>query len=254
MISLLRGEWFQVRKAFSVKITFIITIIYCIFAEVDALDYYRTENMQDMLTMGGITCNLMADTAMCFVYASMFAGLMIGSAFENRTIQGEICSGKKRHNVYMAKVLMYILVVAVMDLACWLSGGLFIYGKYGIGTPELIGNLSKPEYLIGVIAAGLLAYMSMTAVCGMLGFLIRRTGAVMGVCFSIIAFGGTMMVNILPDKAAKYIKYTPLYLPQNVLKYDVVWRDILKTSVISLIWIVVILGFGMWRFCKAELK
>lgn len=254
MLSLLRSECFQARKAFSIKITFIITIILGIFMQINTLDYYKSENMQEQLTVGGNMCSTMEDTAMCMVYACMFAGLMIGGAFENRTIQGEICSGKKRFNVFMAKMLMYMIVVGVMDLAYWFSGQGIIYCKYGMGTPRLIGHLSNPVYLAGMVAAALLAYMSMTAICGMLGFLIRRTGAIMGVCFSLIMFGGTMLIKFLPDNAVKYVKYTPLHLPQNVLKYDIVWNDILKTGLISLVWIVIILGFGIWRFHKAELK
>ena len=70
----------------------------------------------------------------------------------------------------------------------------------------------------------------------------------------VILFGGSLLSSILPDSLQKYVSYTPLGLYQTVLKLDVTGMDVLKTSVISLVWIVVICGIGLWKFRKTELK
>lgn len=254
MLSLMRGEWYQARKSFAVRLVLVCTIIVGVWFERMAQEYYIANNQLEYATVGGCLCSMMQDTAMCLLYASVFAGLMIGGAFENRTIQSEICSGKKRTYVYLAKMVMYLLVVTVLSLAYWFSGAVVIGLRYGLGTSELIGNLSKPEYLVGMVIACVLANMSLSAICGMIGFMIRKTGVVMGVCFALILAGGNLLAALLPENVSKYFEYTPFRLAYRVLKYDLTWGEIGTTCLFSLLWIGFILGFGIWRFQRTELK
>ena len=92
MLSLLRCEWYQVRKSLPLKIVVIITVIAsAVFgfkltdpanvSEIKALD-----RMYD-LYFGGSICGIMGDSAMALLLASLFAGWMISGSFENRVIQ-----------------------------------------------------------------------------------------------------------------------------------------------------------------------
>lgn len=118
MLSLLRSEWYQVRKMLSVKITFAITLI------ASVIFGFR-----------------MTDGAACLLLASLFAGWLISAAFENRTIQEAISYGKSRTKVYCAKMSLFVLVVNGLCLVYWFGSSMAAFVKYGLGTREIAGNL-----------------------------------------------------------------------------------------------------------------
>lgn len=122
--------------------------------------------------------------------ASLFAGWMISGSFENRVIQESISYGKKRSTVYLAKMLMYSMVVTVLCLIYWCVTALPAGFRNGLGTAEICGNLTQVPYIIGMVAAGSAAYISLFTICGIIAFFTRKTGTTMGICFVGILFGG----------------------------------------------------------------
>lgn len=259
MLSLLRCEWYQVRKSLPLKIVAIITVIAsAVFgfkftdpaniSEIKALD-----KMYD-LYFGGSICGTMGDSAMALLLASLFAGWMISGSFENRVIQESISYGKKRSTVYLAKMLMYSMVVTVLCLIYWCVTALPAGFRNGLGTAEICGNLTQVPYIIGMVAAGSAAYISLFTICGIIAFFTRKTGTTMGICFVGILFGGNLLASILPEKIVRIVNYTPLGLYRHVLNLDVTWADICQTIGISLIWTLLIGAVGYLKFQKTELK
>ena len=217
------------------------------------VEYFKSSNQEYMLYGGGNLMGNMEDSATCLLFAGLFAGLIISAAFENRMIQDAISCGKSRTKVFLAKMGMYLMVVAGLSLAYWLIS-VAAFQKNGLGTAAVTGNLSQVKYIVGMVFSAVLAYLSLFSICGVIAFLNRKIGATIGICLVAILFGGNMLIAILPGKLLKYVDYTPLRLYRQVLKLDVTGMDMLKTSVISLIWIVLICGIGLWKFRKTELK
>ena len=259
MLSLLRSEWYQVRKALTVKIVFGITLVASLIFGFKMISESYVEQIQEIkgqyvLYGGGSLCGSMEDGAACLLFVSLFAGWMTGTAFENRTIQEAISYGKSRTKVYWAKMLTFLTVCIGICLVYWFGGSIPAFLKNGLGTEKNVGNLCHINYIIGVLIAGILAYASVFSICGLVGFLTRKTGATMGICFVAILFGGNLLVMVLPESILRIINYTPLGLCKQVLKMDVQWADIWKTSCISLVWIAIICSIGLWKFKKTELK
>lgn len=259
MLSLLRSEWYQVRKALSVKIAFVITLFFSLPFGFDVIEeeYFAenyTSDQRYLLFGGGFLSNHMQDGAACLLIASLFAGWLIGSAFENRTIQNAVSYGKGRAKVFLAKMISFIVVVTGLCLAYWFGGSFPAFLKNGLGTPEVVGNLCHIEYIAGMVFAGILAYSSLFAICGVVGFWCQKSGITMGLCFVGILFGGNMLASIAPDHILKVINYTPLGLYKQVLDLHVSWMDMIKTGCISMVWFAVICGIGLWSFKKSELK
>lgn len=175
-------------------------------------------------------------------------------AFENRVIQESISNGKKRSSVYLAKMFMYSIVVTALCLIYWCVRALPSGFKNGLGTADICGNLSRIPYIIGMVAAGSVAYISLFAICGLIAFFARKTGATMGICFVGVLLGGNLLAAILSEDIIKIINYTPLGLYHHVLKSDVTWPDIFQTAGISLIWIILLWMAGYLKFQKTELK
>lgn len=259
MLSLLRSEWYQVRKSLSLKITFGIILATSVMFGIKLTDTanlseYRKMNLVYTLYGGGAICNHMSDGAMALLLASLFAGWMIGGSFENRVIQESISYGKKRSTVYLAKMFMYSLVVTALCLVYWCVTTLPTGIKYGLGTEDICGNLCHIPYIIGMVAAGSLAYISLFMVCGVVAFCVRKTGTTMGICFVGILAGGNLLASVVPENIAKIIRYTPLALYTHVTKTDVTWFDIGQTAGISLVWIILFGMAGYLKFHKTELK
>ncbi|MDE7258495.1 MAG: hypothetical protein K2N77_04575 [Lachnospiraceae bacterium] len=207
-----------------------------------------------LLYFGGGVYSAMSDGAMALLVASLFAGWMIGGSFENRVIQESISYGKKRSSVYLAKMLMYSSVVIVLCLIYWCFTALPAGLKNGLGTADICGNLVQIHYIIGMVVAGSVAYISVITICGIIAFFVRKTGATMGICFVGILFGGNLLASILSEDMIKIVNYTPLGLYRHVLKLDVTWFDICQTVMISLFWIILFWTVGYFKFQKTELK
>lgn len=259
MLSLLRSEWYQVRKALSVKIVFGITLVASVIVGFQMVSETYVEELKELdrtylLYGGGSLYSSMEDAAACLLFASLFAGWMIGTAFENRTIQEAISYGKSRMKVYWAKMLIFLTVCIGICLVYWFGDSIPAFLKNGLGTEKNVGNLCHINYIIGVLIAGILAYASLFSICGLIGFLTRKTGVTMGICFVAILFGGNLLAMVLPESILRIINYTPLGLYKQVLKLDVQWADIGKTSCVSLVWIAIICSIGLWKFKKTELK
>ncbi len=259
MLSLLRCEWYQVRKSLPLKIVVIITVV---ASAVFGLKYTDPANLPGIkalnkmydLYFGGSICGTMGDSAMALLLASLFAGWMIGGSFENRIIQESISYGKKRSTVYLAKMLMYSIVVTVLCLIYWCVTAFPAGFKNGLGTADICGNLTQIPYIIGMVAAGSMAYISLFAICGIIAFFVRKTGTTMGICFVGILFGGNLLASILSEDIVRIVNYTPLGLYRHVLKLDVTWSDICQTIGISLVWIILFGTIGYLKFRKTELK
>lgn len=259
MLSLLRSEWYQVRRALSIKIVFGVTLIGSLIFGFQIMnqEYLMTLKELDKQYLfygGGSLCGSMEDGAACLLFASLFAGWIIGTAFENRTIQGAISYGKSRTKVFLAKMLMFLTVCIGICLIYWFAGSLPAFVKNGMGTEEVAGNLCHIEYIIGMLLSGILAYVSLFSVCGLIGFWNRKTGATMGICFVAILFGGNLLAAVLPESIISVLNNTPLGLYKQVMRTDVCWADIWKTSCISLIWTIVLGSIGIWKFKRTELK
>lgn len=259
MLSLLRCEYYQVRKSLPLKIIIVITVITSIifginFTDKDYISEIKTIDKMYTLYSGGSICSSMSDGAMALLFASLFAGWMIGGSFENRIIQESISYGKKRSTIYLAKMFVYSTVVISLCLIHWCITALPTGLKNGLGTADICGNLSQISYIIGMVTAGSIAYLSLFAICGIIAFFTQKTGATMGICFVGILFGGNLLASILSEDIIKIINYTPLGLYRHVLKLDVTWFDIYQTIGISLIYIILLWTFGYFKFQKTELK
>lgn len=259
MISLLRSEWYQIRKTLAVKIQFLVILVISVILGISETgasysDRIKSAGHNYLLYGGGSLLSSMEDAGLVIILAGLLSCWIISSAFETRTIQEAICYGKSRTKVYMAKMAVYGIVSILMCLVLWFAGSVPVWIKYGTGTQDVVGNLYNWKYMAGMVISGSIAYLSIFVICGVVAFLTQKTSVTMGICIIGIAFGFTIIVSILPDSLVKLITYTPIGLYHNVLKLDVSWSDIFKTGFISIIWIIVICMAGLWKFKKIELK
>ncbi len=259
MLSLFRSEFYQIRKSLVIKIQFLFIFAISVFLGLrEAGTSYANEvkeaGWNELLCGGGSLLSSMKDYSLAILLASLLAAWIISQSFETRTVQEAICYGKSRTKVYLVKMAVYFIVSAVNCLVIWIFGSLFVFMKYGIGTEEVIKNLSRWDYLAGMLIAGSIAYLSIFAICGVIAFITQKTSITIGICIIVVAIGFNILSSVLPEPLANIINYTPAGLCNQVLDIDVTFGDIIKTICISIIWIVLICTAGLWKFRKAELK
>ncbi len=259
MFSLLRSEWFCVRKSTAVKITLLIVTALSVFMGVymlkdDMYDVYVNSENQYLLYGGGNLMSQMGDATACLLVVSLLSGWLIGESFENRTIQGAVSFGKSRTKVYLAKVTMFLLASSFFCLVLWFGSCIPVFAENGIGTAESVGNLCRISYLAGMVISGILAYMSLFSVCAVIGFFLQKTG--MAIAFSMIAlvFGVRIIELLVPQALQEFLCYTPLGLYREVLTVHVEWADMIRTGCLGLVWTAAICGIGLWNFKRTELK
>ena len=105
-----------------------------------------------------------------------------------------------------------------------------------------------------MLFAGSLAYLSIFAICAVIAITTQKTSITMGICIISITFGFTIITKALPESLSGMLNYTPVGLSGQVLKLDVSWNDIIKTSLTSIAWIIGISTAGLLKFQKTELK
>lgn len=259
MMGLFRSEVYQIRKTLAVKMLFLFILLTSVFLGIrESGASYATEIKEAgwdyLLYGGGSLLSSMEDYSLVVLLASLLAGWMVSSAFETRTIQEAVCYGKSRTKVYLVKVVTYLITSFLMCLVVWTGGSIFIFIKNGIGTQEVVGNLCQWNYIAGMLFAGILAYLSIFVICGVIAFITQKTSITMGICIIGIAFGFNIITALLPESLLKIVNYTPAGLYRQVLKMDVSFNDIIRTSCISAAWIVAICAAGLWKFKRTELK
>lgn len=259
MFSLFRSELFQIRKNLAVKILFLFVIITSVFLGIqEASDSYAAEYKEigrDYINYGsGNLLSSMNDYPLATLLASLLAGWMVSQSFENRTIQEAVSYGKSRTKIYIVKIIMYFIVSIFTCLAMWTAGSIFVFMKNGIGTQEITGNLCRWDYLFGMVFAESLAYLSIFAICGVIAIITKKTSITIGICIIGITLGFTIITRALPESLSCVLNYTPVCLSGQVLKLDVSWNDIIKTSLASIVWIIGISTAGLLKFQKTELK
>lgn len=259
MFSLFRSEFYQIRKTFVIKMLFLFVLLVSVFLGIQKTSESYLAEFEEigwgyLNYGGGSMLSSMEDSALIILLASLLAGWMLSQAFENRTVQDAISYGKSRTKVYLVKMLMYFFISILICLTIWIAGNIFVFIKNGIGTQEITGNLCHWNYLIGVVFACSLAYTSIFAICGVIAVITQKTSITMGICIIGIAVGFTVISRLLPESLSGIINYTPAGLYNQVLKLDVKFSDIIKTTLISIAWIIAICTAGLWKFKKIELK
>lgn len=259
MFSLFRSEFYQVRKNLAVKILFLFVLFTSVFMGIQgASDSYAAEYKEigrDYVNYGGGSLmNGMGDYALAILLASLLAGWMVSQSFENRTIQEAVSYGKSRTKIYLVKIITYFIVSIFTCLAMWTAESIFVFIKNGTGTQEITGSLCGWDYILGMVFAESLAYTSIFSICGVIAVLTQKTSITMGICIIGIALGFTIITKALPASFSSILNYTPVCLSSQVLKLDVGWNDIIKTSLVSIIWIIVINTAGLLKFKKTEVK
>lgn len=203
-----------------------------------------------------------SDSSDIMVMAVILMAVLIGGDFSARTLQTQVAAGYSRFKIIVSRffsVLVAYFVLYVLYFSITVAGTSIIFG-FGDVTGQMIGEL-----VINILL-GLLMAVTMLSMYMLFSFLLKSTGAAIGVCLPCMLFGTSIisMLSALSDTVYDIISFTPFGQSMQLsmsgegsifgmlLGVDDV--EIVKFICVCVVWFVVFMSLTFVSFRKAELK
>lgn len=256
MFNLIKCEFFKLRKSMAFYVLLGTQILLSIFATV--LSIVMADNITNASTKSALyginaLISTLSDTSLIMILGSILAGIFICSDFENRTFQGAISSGNGRGRVLLSKVLVYFAALSIISIPYPVIYSVVMTITNGFGAPIDVTMCYK---VVGMFLSTFVINASILSVAVLCAFVIKKSGAVIGISIGLLALGGNIFIGLgnFSQIVSKILPYTPLGLNSWVMKQDVNVFDFNKVVLIGLVYISIFVFATYRMFRKAELK
>ncbi|MDR2888381.1 MAG: ABC transporter permease [Lachnospiraceae bacterium] len=183
------------------------------------------------------------------VMAGIFTSFFIGNEFSHRTFGNAIINGCSRTQIFLAKVIVFMLGLSVILILLPLVATIYVTAIQGFGPI----NTDILLHILRTIVLTLLGYVTFGSLCVLFAMLIKKPGAISGILIAIFLCL-TMFIqlmgaseNIIIGQIVRSLFVYQFMLsthPESVLTYVVVC---VVTSIICL-------TAGLYTFKNTELK
>lgn len=212
--------------------------------DVTAFDRAGVSEMNALITF---TAPLMFN-----LFVSTLAGFYISVEYsQTGAIKNQIISGSKRSHIFIAKYLVYTLGSIVVTILIPLVTTIVELLLMGYGDILTSSSLLYLGRAFGLFALQLLGY---TAIILLIAIAAEDSGKtiIFSIVFSILLFAA----DKLPKSPFIETIYENTIFHQfsDVFKYSMTTGEILKSILIALITVIIVIGFGIYRFNKKEIK
>lgn len=244
MKRLLKMEVYEFKHDYICLLMLGITFIYGIFSSSSymANDYFN-------LPEGGyrVLIAMLYDSTAFIILYSVFAALLIGRCFTNRTIITKVMVGKSRRDVILSKAISIIIISIVSLMILPIIGAFLVTIKYGWNVPVI----KSIESLTKIIICTVLLEAGIFSIVIFLGVIFRDT------LRTVTASAIVIFTNALYISYAKALKLPvamhPLNLLRTILGNNSTYGFI-TFSLEGIILLGVTLMLSINIFCKCELK
>lgn len=201
----------------------------------------------------GIFDAMVFDSTFIVILATLITSSLIGVEFRNRTINNDIYLGNPRKEIFISKIIAYLIVYNLLIVIFPVAGCIRMIPKLGFGANITSGIL----HILKLIFYSILLNSAMYSVCIFIAFLCRDVGktltlsAIYILSFSLLMaygkpaglFDKVKILNLLPLIEIRYVVY------ENLAALD---KFIIPISAIVLFAFFTLLANHMFK--KAELK
>jgi ABC-2 type transport system permease protein len=264
MLNIVRADLYKMFKSSIMKVLFVIAALCSI--TMSAMAYSIQQGKLDV-KMSGIGF-MFGDANIMSILGAVIAGVFICSDFDNKTIHEAITCGCSRSAIIVSKAISFfcglgviLLPYAIVTIIALCTGSKFSMGAVAVGFLNLIVKeagtftASKVAKLIIVILTLMIVYAAQISLCVLLAFVFKKPVLVVAVYY-VVSFA-TAQLNAVKfsSKALKNIYECTPYGGKNAyLSLHSGSGDIIKAIVVSLIFIIIMLGLTHSVFRKAEVK
>lgn len=263
MINIIRADLFKIRKSITIKILFLIACICTVSMMMIAYSVAQGNMESDISGIGF----LLSDVDVISILGGVCAAVFICGDFDNKAINDAVARGCSRLSVIVGKsvVLAGTVIMLLIPYAVAVGIGIGTGSEFSLATPGLgflnllmkMGgtDLTAAQILklIGAMLLQLLVYAAQLSLCLPLAFVFRKPVVVIAVYYAFSLFSGQLNALAKNSKLlSKLFELTPYgcKYPFTTLSEG----SILKTILVSLIFIAVMIALTFAAFRKAEIK
>ncbi len=186
-----------------------------------------------------------------YLAGSIYAGMSISSAFQDRIIQSAVMAGNSRLTVLLSKAAVYLTALVILCALPIILIGFMMSLIYGFGAQLSVEIIM---YIMRVFVLSILMNMATMSICIPISFLIKSSGVSIGANIVVILlYNGLANVMLGSEKAIKLISYTSM--GQSFMIFgDMTGISILKAVAVALTTIALCIYIAYSRFHLEELK
>lgn len=265
MINMIYADIYKMLKSTTAKVLLAITVLSSIIMA--ALGNAIAEGRLGA-GFSGITF-LLSDVNVMSILGGVAAGTFICGDFENKTIHQAIACGCSRGKIVISKAVAFFCGVVIMLLPYAVVTGIalglnrnFNLGKDALGFLYLLANDSNTVIngtdlpkLAAVMAVLIMILTAQLSVCLPLALFIKKPVLVVGIYYAISILSSQLLILARNSKVFdKIYSLTPFGGKYLFMTLKTEAGSLCKALIVSLMFIVIIIGISMWMFRKAEIK
>jgi ABC-2 type transport system permease protein len=261
----IRADLYKLRKTTALTVVLIITMICSVAVAIFAYLIPRGSIAEDYRNIGFF----FSDANVISILGAVLASVIICGDFENKTIAGAISSGVSRGSVIVSKAVAFftglsliILPYIVVTGISLFSGSHFSLGDVAVGFTNVFstssgGNIGTAVFFkfLAVSVSLLIVYAGQLSLCVLLALIVRKPVLIVTVFYVLTVFLAAMTGIIRKSPViSKIYSFTPYGGNHSFLTLDSSAGDMLKAVLVSLAFIVLMLGITYAIFRKVEIK
>ncbi|SHH83835.1 ABC transporter permease [Clostridium intestinale] len=264
MFNLIQADLFKLRKTMAIKVLFLIATLSSLIMALIA--YSIAKGSFD--GMNGIGF-MFSDINVISILGGVMAGIFISGDFENKIIHGSISSGNNRGAVIISKAVTFFcsIIVILIPYVVVTIVALNIGNKFNMGNVALgFLNVMTIDYgtvfsatevlkLLGVIITLIIVYVAQLSICVPIALTTKKPVLVVGIYYGVTILVAQLSALGESNSVLKNIlSVMPYGGNYTLINLNTGTEDIVKAVIVSLVFIVLMLGVTYSLFRKAEIK
>lgn len=264
MFNLIQADLFKLRKTAAIKVLFLITTLSSLIMAVIA--YSMAQGTFD--GMNGIGF-MFSDINVISILGGVMAGIFISGDFESKIIHGAVSSGNSRGAVIISKavaffcsIIVILIPYVIVTIVALNIGSKFNMGNVALGFLNVmtidygtVFSSSEGLKLLGVIITLIIVYVAQVSICVPIALTTKKPVLVVGIYYGATILTAQLSALSEKNSAIKNIlSFTPYGGDYTLINLNTGTGDMLKAIIISIVFIVLMLGVTYSLFRKAEIK
>jgi ABC-2 type transport system permease protein len=247
MKQLLQVEWYKIQRSRTLGYLCLAIVSFKIISIISASALKKNIGFgqEGVLQIGD---------AITAIWIGAFAGFFIASEFQNGSIRNVLSLGKNRMHVFLAKVFAVIIALAIMLFIMAVTQTIMqtVVNKFGAMT----FGAFIPFFFFNFFNL-LIYHLPYAGFFTMFAFLTRRPGLTIllafGYEFTILAIGG--LLQNYPNKNLKpFLSWFPPYYYTKIDEFLGNWQFITNGYVVSILFTLVPILIGIYKFKNTDIK
>ncbi|WP_040983265.1 ABC transporter permease [Oceanobacillus jeddahense] len=261
-MQLLKADFFKLSKSISPWVLFILAMVSAIIFA--ACSHYVATGRLGFETASG-SLSLFSETQMMALLGSIAAGICLTTDFENKVIENAVSGGYSRNAIIINKMVSFFILIALLYLPYVIITMIFsstdtVFSNFiPTSTLNILSEAATQEFTAGLFgnilitsSVSLLIFISQLMVGIFYMFLFKKAVLVIAATYMTSLILGP--ISSLNETVHSVMAYTPYGIDLSRLTLVMSGEFIIKSVIISFLFIFIFYLASFFLFRKAEVK